>query len=154
MAREPAWTTAWVRGYASLFGHRDGAGDIVRPGAFARSLARQTPLPMLWQHDPCEPIGMWTGLCEDRRGLQVLGRLNLGVARAREAAVLIGTGDLSGLSIGFKARRAQRDRAGRQLIDIDLWEISLVTFPQVNGARAQLLAPPSGGLTNTSRRPA
>ncbi|WP_417667355.1 HK97 family phage prohead protease [Roseibium sp.] len=132
-----------ITGYASLFGQRDGAGDIVRPGAFRATLARRRArgIAMLWQHDPFRPIGMWTGMAEDHRGLRVTGRLLQSVAQGREAAALIAAGALTGLSIGFKARKARRGRDGRSriLFDIDLWEVSLVTFPQVEGARVRLL---------------
>lgn len=132
-----------IAGYASLFGIRDGAGDRVLPGAFAKSL-KARPLgriAMLWQHDPARPIGTWERLVEDRRGLLVVGRLAAGVAQADEAAHLIAAGALSGLSIGFRALRAAKSpRLGeRVLSEIDLWEVSLVTFPQVEAARVRLL---------------
>ncbi|MXP40055.1 hypothetical protein GRI75_00160 [Altererythrobacter soli] len=40
-----------IAGYAALFGVADGAGDRIRPGAFARALAEGGALPLLWQHD-------------------------------------------------------------------------------------------------------
>ncbi|WP_417684653.1 HK97 family phage prohead protease [Roseibium sp.] len=143
----------FLSGYASLFGQRDGAGDIIRPGAFKGSLARRGArgIAMLWQHDPSAPIGIWTHMAEDRRGLKVRGRLLPGVARGREAAALVAAGALTGLSIGFRALKARRQSDGRGrgghsriLFDIDLWEVSLVTFPQVDGARVRLLTGPSG----------
>ena len=120
-------------GYASLFHVADGAGDIVAPGAFTRSLVRR-PAPkvrMLHQHFAHEPIGVWTTIKEDARGLYVRGRLNADVQRAREVAALIAQGALDGLSIGFRAVRARRDAARntRTLLEIELWEISVVTFP-------------------------
>ncbi|GGB50949.1 hypothetical protein GCM10011316_23770 [Roseibium aquae] len=130
---------ATIEGYASVFGERDEAGDRVVFGAFRRSLAARGArgIAMLWQHDPGAPIGRWDVLAEDRWGLHVRGRLLTGLARGREAAVLIAAGALTGLSIGFRPRRAVR-AAGtgeRILQDIDLWEISLVTFPQADKAR-------------------
>ncbi|MTH95857.1 HK97 family phage prohead protease [Roseibium sp. RKSG952] len=129
----------WVTGYASLFAQPDCGGDIVRRGAFSKSLTGRRCVAMLWQHDAHQPIGTWRELREDASGLRVLGKLNPGVARAREAAALLNSGDLTGLSIGFRALKARRTRSGRELIAIDLWEISLVTFPQAAKARARLV---------------
>ena len=127
-----------IEGYASLFGVPDLGRDIVEPGAFRDSLARRGPagIRMLWQHDPGEPVGGWVMLREDARGLLVRGRLNPAVRRAREIAALIGEGALDGLSIGFRVVEATKDRAGiRRLLKLDLWEISIVTFPMLPGAR-------------------
>ena len=64
-----------IEGHASLFGLADLAGDVVHRGAFARTLRAKTSIPMLFQHDPAEPVGVWTGLREDRRGLFVTGEI-------------------------------------------------------------------------------
>lgn len=124
-------------GYASLFGVADGAGDVVAPGAFAASLRRRPAgaVRMLYQHFAHEPLGVWDEIKEDRRGLYVRGRLVLDVVRAREVRALIESGALDGLSIGFRTVRARSDReAGlRTLLEIDLWEISVVTFPLLGG---------------------
>ncbi|MBK9083343.1 MAG: HK97 family phage prohead protease [Rhizobiales bacterium] len=127
-------------GYASLFGVADLSGDIVAPGAFRASLRRRgaAGVRMLWQHDPAEPIGRWLSIEEDGKGLRVVGELNREVARARELSALIRDGALDGLSIGFRADRATRGaRGGRRLVSVDLWEISLVTFPMLAGARVE-----------------
>ena len=126
-------------GYASLFGVADLGRDTVMPGAFRDSLARRgaAGIRMLWQHDPAEPIGRWLSLREDARGLHVRGRLNLAVGRAREIAALMRDGSIDGLSIGFRTVEASRDRrlGLRRLTKLDLWEISVVTFPMQPGAR-------------------
>ncbi|MEJ1157995.1 HK97 family phage prohead protease [Prosthecomicrobium sp. N25] len=126
-------------GYASLFGAVDLARDVVEPGAFAASLARRgaSGVKMLWHHDPAEPIGRWLEIREDARGLKVRGRLLTEVARAREALALMRAGVLDGLSIGFRTVKGRAEpKAGvRRLIEIDLWEISLVTFPMLPAAR-------------------
>lgn len=126
-------------GYASLFNLRDTCGDIVAPGAFSASLARRgvAGVKMLWQHRPDEPIGAWATIAEDARGLKVRGRLDLSVARAREALSLISAGALDGLSIGFRTLRAASDQrtGARRLLEIDLIEISIVTFPALPQAR-------------------
>ncbi|RIY01286.1 HK97 family phage prohead protease [Aureimonas flava] len=130
-----------IRGYASLFDRTDRAGDRILRGAFARSLEERTAsgVRMLWQHDPAEPIGRWTVLREDARGLYAEGRLELGSRRGREALALLRGGAIDGLSIGFRTRRSKplRDAARRLLTDIDLWEISLVTFPMQEAARVR-----------------
>lgn len=128
-----------IEGYASLFGVEDGGGDVVLSGAFKRSLAKRgaAGVKMLWQHKAEEPIGVWTAIEEDARGLKVAGRLDLSVARAREALSLLRSGAVDGLSIGFRTRSAATDKSSgvRRLIEIDLWEISLVTFPMLTQAR-------------------
>ena len=125
-------------GYASRFNATDGAGDIVAPGAFARSLNKRPPrrVRMLYQHFAHEPIGVWQEIREDAKGLYVKGRLIEEVERAREVATLIAEGALDGLSIGFRTIRAKRDRATniRTLLEIELWEISVVTFPLQDGS--------------------
>ncbi|WP_439816217.1 HK97 family phage prohead protease [Zavarzinia sp. CC-PAN008] len=130
-----------LSGYASIFGLVDGQGDVVAPGAFRASLAawraRRLSPPMLWQHEAAEPIGIWTALAEDGRGLAVTGRLALGTRRGREAFELLRLGAVTGLSIGYAAVEATRDpRTGtRTLRRVTLREISLVTFPANDGAR-------------------
>ncbi len=109
-------------------------------GAYARSLKRLAVsggrVKMLWQHDPAEPIGIWEEVREDAKGLFVKGRLLPDVARAREAAALIGAGAIDGLSIGYRTVTAEKDGKGqRHLRELDLWEVSLVTFPMLPEAR-------------------
>ncbi|MFN3936641.1 MAG: HK97 family phage prohead protease [Gemmobacter sp.] len=140
-----------IRGHASLFGVPDQGGDVVLPGAYAASLkalrAAGRQVRMLWQHDPAQPIGIWDRVEEDERGLYVEGRLLPEVARAREAAALIGAGALDGLSIGYRTRRAERDQKGRRLLaEIELWEVSLVTFPMLPSARVQAKAEAGPGI--------
>jgi HK97 family phage prohead protease len=126
-------------GYASLFGRRDQAGDIVMPGAFTGSLKRRGPadVRMLFQHDATEPVGSWLEMRETDKGLYVTGRLERHVQRGRELFALLESKGLDGLSIGFRTLKARRDRgqAARLITEIDLWEISLVTFPMLEGAR-------------------
>jgi HK97 family phage prohead protease len=126
-------------GYASLFGKRDQSGDIVLPGAFAASLRHKgsSAIRMLFQHDPSEPVGTWLDMRETERGLYVEGRLDPNVQRGRELLSLLDSKGLDGLSIGFKTVTARRDRAtgARLLQQVDLWEVSLVTFPMLDGAR-------------------
>ncbi|MCB5410009.1 HK97 family phage prohead protease [Pseudogemmobacter faecipullorum] len=130
-----------LEGYASLFGLCDQGGDVVGPGAYSASLGRIAKrggkVRMLWQHDPTRPIGLWEEVREDGRGLWVSGRLLTGVAQAHEAAVLLEAGAIDGLSIGYRTIAAERDAKGRRVLrEIDLWEVSLVTFPMLSEARA------------------
>ncbi len=126
-------------GYASLFGAVDLGRDLVEPGAFRESLAKRgaAGVKLLWQHDPAQPLGVWTAVREDARGLFVRGRLNPEVARAKELAALLRQGALDGLSIGYRVLRSKIDPATkvRRLIAVDLWEVSLVTFPLLPQAR-------------------
>lgn len=126
-------------GYASAFGLADDSGDVVMPGAFAKSLARRGAerIKMLFQHDPKEPVGVWEAIVEDQLGLWVEGRLVPGVPRADALKRLIEARAIDGLSIGFRTVRATREPRGaqRKLWQIDLWEISIVTFPMLDRAR-------------------
>lgn len=129
-----------VAGYASIFGVRDQGGDVVMPGAYGASLAALTAsgrrIKMLWQHDPAQPIGIWDEVRETAHGLYVKGRLLVDVARGREAVALIGAGAIDGLSIGYRVKRAERGPDGvRRLMELELWEVSLVTFPMLPEAR-------------------
>jgi HK97 family phage prohead protease len=119
-------------GYAAIFGRADRGGDVIRAGAFARSLKRGA-VPLLWQHDAARPIGRIEYLREDRRGLRVIGRLvdHRAAALLREKAV-------SGLSFGYRVRAAEGE-APRELIDLDLVEVSLVTLPMQPRARVHMV---------------
>lgn len=122
-------------GYAALFDRPDRSGDIVRKGAFARAVARGPKgLPLLWQHEAGKPIGRIDYLAEDARGLRVIGRLSGRSGAAQEAAALLGDGAVSGLSFGYRVRGA-REGKNRELTDLELVEVSLVTFPMQPGAR-------------------
>jgi len=121
-------------GYAAVFHRPDRGGDVVRPGAFERSLTRGArSVPLLWQHDPARPIGRIEYLKEDRRGLRVIARLSGGTG-GREAAALLKEGSLSGLSFGYRVRAA-RGEAPRELTEVELVEVSLVTVPMQPKAR-------------------
>ncbi|MGB3416802.1 MAG: HK97 family phage prohead protease [Mesorhizobium sp.] len=130
-------------GYASLFGKVDLGKDAVERGAFANSLRSRgaTGIRMLFQHDPGEPIGTWTEIREDARGLFVRGRLARDVKRAREVLSLMRSGALDGLSIGFRTVKARRDPTTgvRRILEADLWEISIVTFPMLPEARIEMV---------------
>jgi hypothetical protein len=121
-------------GYAALFDRPDRGGDVVRAGAFERSLKRgPAGVPLLWQHEPSRPIGRLEYLKEDRRGLRVIARLSEGSA-GREAAALLKEGAVRGLSFGYRVRAAS-GQAPRELTELDLVEVSLVTLPMQPKAR-------------------
>ncbi|MER0238660.1 HK97 family phage prohead protease [Fulvimarina sp. MAC8] len=136
-----------IKGYAALFGRPDLSGDIIEPGAFAASLMKRGAgsIRMLWHHDPARPVGRWSMIQEDRTGLYAEGEIAAGALAGREAAALIAAGAIDGLSIGFRTKLARRASPPhrRRLVTIDLWEISLVSFPMQEGAR--LRAPDEGG---------
>ena len=118
-------------GYAAIFGRPDRGGDVVRPGAFARTLARGGgAVPLLWQHDPARRIGRIEYLKEDRRGLRVIGRLS------GCAAVSLAKG--MGLSFGYRVK-ASEGAGPRLLTQLELVEISLVTRPMQPQARVHMV---------------
>lgn len=128
-------------GYASIFALTDRQQDQVMPGAFRKSLIRarvdQNPPKLLWQHDPTQVIGVWQDLREDHQGLYVRGQLLMELPKAQEAYVLLKSGAIDGLSIGYEVVKAVRDRQTgvRHLLEVSLWEISLVTFAANQAAR-------------------
>jgi len=129
-----------ISGYASIFGRKDHGGDIVGKGAYSTSLGKMQAaggkVKMLWQHDPTQPIGVWDEVREDSTGLWVKGRILTDVARGREAAALVEAGAIDGLSIGYRTVRSKKDdKGGRLLSELELWEVSLVTFPMLPDAR-------------------
>lgn len=129
-----------IEGYASRFDQIDQSGDVVLRGAYAASLAALTArggkVKMLWQHDPAQPIGVWDLVREDDLGLWVKGRLLVETRRGAEAATLIAAGAIDGLSIGYRTKRASKgDQGERRLCEVELWEVSLVTFPMLPTAR-------------------
>lgn len=128
-------------GYAAVFERIDQGRDVIARGAFTRTLRERNAnsVKLLWQHDPKTPIGRVELLREDEHGLFMRGRLSLEAMRGRDAHALLKTGALDGLSIGYRVRQAEADRMRsiRRLIDIDLWEVSVVTFPMQSAARVR-----------------
>ncbi|HEY0270766.1 MAG TPA: HK97 family phage prohead protease [Sphingomonas sp.] len=128
-------------GYAALFDRVDRGGDLIRKGAFARAVAAgPRGLPLLWQHEAGRPIGRIERIAEDRRGLRVIARLTPGAPHVAEAAALLRDGAVGGLSFGYRVRAKQDRPNGRELTDLDLVEVSLVTFPMQPGARVHALS--------------
>ena len=136
-------------GYASLFGEPDLGKDVIERGAFSRSLQARGVggIRMLFQHDPASPLGHWVTLKEDARGLYVEGQFAPGVSKADEVRRLMKARALDGLSIGFQTVRSRRDaKTGiRHILEADLWEISVVTFPMLPSARVSEVKEMSAG---------
>lgn len=130
-------STGSVEGYASVFNLLDRGGDIVLPGAFKASLSewrrKKQMVPILWQHDPSQPIGVWEELTEDDHGLKAKGTLIMDVPQAAAVRSLVKGGAVRGMSIGFRTKEAEVDRTtgARKLKKVELWEVSLVTFPML-----------------------
>ena len=128
-------------GYASVFEELDSYRDVVKPGAFTKSLAQfksnGRKVPILWQHNGSQPIGVYVEIEEDTHGLKVTGELNLETQLGREAYALLKQGALSGISIGYSTVRDETDsKSGvRRLYELKLFEASLVTFPANESAR-------------------
>ncbi len=128
-----------IEGYASLWNVADLNRDVTVKGCFEASLRARGAggVRMLHQHEDA-PVGVWDEILEDERGLFVRGRVMDWSAGARFCQALIRAGALDGLSIGFRAVTARKDGAVRVLTGVDLWEVSLVTFPMLPGARLGL----------------
>ena len=124
-------------GYASVFGIVDQGLDVVERGAFTKSLGSGRKVKMLWQHDTQKVIGVWDEVREDERGLFVKGRLLKGIKLAEEAMVMLRAGALDSMSIGYRTVEAVPEGGGRirKLVELDLHEISLVTFPMLPDAK-------------------
>lgn len=128
-------------GYGSIFDQVDSYSETVARGAFLESLkqheAEGTLPALLWQHNPSQPIGVYTEMREDEKGLFVKGQLTLETQMGKEAHALLKAGALNGLSIGFMPVKWEDNSETkiRKLVQIDLWEVSLVTFPANDRAR-------------------
>lgn len=135
-------------GYASVFGVVDQGMDVVERGAFAKSLGSGRKVKMLWQHDRQKVIGVWDEIREDERGLYVKGRLLKGVAQAEEAMVLMRAGALDGMSIGYRTIEAVPEGNGRirKLMEVELHEVSLVTFPMLPDAKVTAVKSADGSF--------
>ncbi len=140
-------------GYASVFDIVDLHNEVVAAGAFDRSLgswrAQGNAPAMLWMHDPTQPIGVWLSLQEDQNGLAVQGRLALRTQKGAEAYELLKMRALTGLSIGYRvvSSRVDKKRKARVLTDLELFEISLVTFPANEAARVRGVKSPRDALS-------
>ena len=137
--------TGRFAGYAAIFGRPDASGDVIRPGAFAASLAARIrsgdPLPLFWQHQPDRQIGWIEQVAEDAKGLRVIARLS---NPDGTNSAMLRAGEVTGLSFGYRAREAREivlpgAQTGRELSDIDIFEVSVVTEPMQPAARVHLV---------------
>ena len=117
-------------GYAAVFDRPDKGGDIIRKGAFLGALQRAGEVPLLWQHRAGAVIGRIEHLSEDERGLRVIGQVS-----DSRVSRLLGNGRIDGLSFGYRVREAKSAGPHRDLIDLDLVEVSLVANPMQPRAR-------------------
>lgn len=133
--------TGEIEGYGSVFGQVDSVNDIVAPGAFKNSIATHiregTSPKLLWQHDPSQPCGIWTSFQEDQRGLVLKGKLLTETRLGKEVHEFTKSGAVDGLSIGYKTLQYEYQTSTdiRVLTEVDLWEVSVVTFPALRSAR-------------------
>lgn len=127
--------TGEFSGYLSVFFNTDSYKDIVEPGAFqktindARGRGGKYLFPVLWQHDPSEPIGGFLEMKEDRKGLWVHGQLDMDTEKGRRAYSGLKMGYLDGLSIGYDTIKQKYAGEIRHLLEVRMWEGSIVTFP-------------------------
>ena len=126
----PGYRSLRFAGYAAVFDRPDKGGDIIRKGAFAKALERAREVPLLWQHKAGAVIGRVEHLSEDSRGLRVIA--SVGDARASR---LLGGGKVDGLSFGYRVREAKSVGGLRELVELDLVEVSLVASPMQPKAR-------------------
>lgn len=124
-----------IEGYGSVFDVVDQGGDIIAPGAFRQSLASGRKAKMLFQHDPSAVVGVWSTLEEDQKGLRVSGKMLTSVKAGAEAYELVKAGAIDGLSIGFRTIKSMDRNGKRVIMQAELWEVSLVTFPMNEMAR-------------------
>ena len=143
----PARETVLFSGYAATFNTIDATGDVIVPGAFAKTLREKglSGIPMLWQHgrNSLDPVGQWTHMREDAHGLFVEGQLHMDLTGAQGRLTLPRTGAVSGLSVRFSVPNggAEWDEkiSVRKLKEVDLWEISPVTWPANPSAKIRLV---------------
>lgn len=124
-----------IEGYGSVFDVVDQGGDIIAPGAFRQSLASGRKVKMLFQHDPSAVIGTWKAMEEDAKGLRVAGKILTTVKSGAEAYEYVKAGAIDGLSIGYRTVKSMDRNGKRVIMQADLWEVSLVTFPMNEMAR-------------------
>lgn len=127
-------------GYAALFDRLDRGGDVIRRGAFRRALMDPALRPLLWQHRSDMRIGTVSYLAEDQRGLRVIASISGNDEAAIRARAMLRGGAVTGLSFGYRVRSFEAGPP-RLLLDLDLVEISLVTFPMQRGAQVHLHRP-------------
>jgi HK97 family phage prohead protease len=107
-----------------VFGNVDQGNDLIEPGAFTKTLQENPEVPILWAHDPDQPIGVSATMTQDGKGLRVEGQLAMEVQRARELHALMKMGAIKGLSIGYRTVKRSFKGAVRHLEELKLGEFS------------------------------
>ena len=126
-------------GYGSVFNIVDNVGDIILPGAFKNTLKSKKPIRLLWQHDYKHPIGNVLDIFEDTKGLYIKGLLLLDLFKGKEAYLLIKNHAICHLSIGYEVKDAFYSEDVRYIKEVDLWEVSIVTFAANPESRIKIL---------------
>jgi HK97 family phage prohead protease len=121
-------------GYAARFDRIDNGGDIVRAGAFSSAIKEGREIPLLWQHKSGTVVGVVEQVREDARGLRVIGRID-GRGIGQDVAGLVRDRRIDGLSFGYRVQEARRLDGVRELVALDLIEVSLVSNPMQPLAR-------------------
>jgi len=123
--------TGTIEGYGSIFGNKDSYDDIVQKGAFTKSLMKKPAkkVKLLWQHDSYEPIGVWEEIREDENGLYCKGKILINTSKGADVYQMLKAGAIDGLSIGYRTITETEEEYAQILKEVDLWEISVVTFP-------------------------
>lgn len=135
-----------IEGYGAIFGNVDNGGDVLLPGAFAQSLKSGRKVKMLREHCPDDVIGVWDEVTEETGGLRVKGRILMTISDGKDAFELVKAGAIEGLSIGYRTVESEYNNAGNRLLKaVDLWEVSLVTFPMNELARVDAVK--AAGMT-------
>ena len=128
-------------GYGAVFNNVDSGQDMIMPGAFAKTLKNRDAkaVKMLWMHDSEDPIGFWTSIEEDKKGLKLTGQLLLSLKKAKEVYEMMQAGIIDSLSVGYRTVKSMYDEATsvRKLLELELWEVSAVTFPMNDKAKIQ-----------------
>ena len=130
-----------IQGYASVFNNADYHNDVIIQGAFLKSIEKHNQglrVKLLWQHDHTKPIGVVNILQEDSHGLSVEASINSFVSQGREVIALIKQQAVDSFSIGFNIEKSAINKFGqREVTEINLWEVSVVTFPANYKAKIQ-----------------
>jgi Escherichia/Staphylococcus phage prohead protease len=134
--------TGSFTGLGAAYNNVDLGGDRILPGAFTRTLAAGKQFPLLWQHDPSNPIGT-AKVTDTPQGLQVEGTLLLQDPTAQKAYLFLKSGVIRGMSIGYETIQSSMDGDTRVLKELRLWEISVVTFPMNTDATISSVKSPS-----------
>jgi len=139
-----------IEGYAAVFNEETSiAGmfrEVVKPGAFKRAIKEKQDVRALWNHDPNHILGRTKAdtltIEEDRKGLWI----SIVPPNTRFASDLVESirrGDVDQMSFAFIATEEKwiekkDEPALREIIDVDLYDVSPVTYPAYEGTEVGL----------------